>query len=117
MLLQGACARAGVTPADLEERHLKPALLEDVARLDLPSVAHAGVPNLCAAFFAQLQSDGRMAGGRQLGLYLRALRKPYLAATKGSVETIRGPETKLGRNDPCPCGSGSKYKKCCMKLG
>ncbi len=22
---------------------------------------------------------------------------------------------KIGRNDPCPCGSGSKYKKCCMK--
>ncbi len=22
---------------------------------------------------------------------------------------------KIGRNDPCPCGSGKKYKKCCMK--
>jgi len=21
---------------------------------------------------------------------------------------------KIGRNDPCPCGSGQKYKKCCM---
>jgi hypothetical protein len=21
--------------------------------------------------------------------------------------------TKIGRNDPCPCGSGQKYKKCC----
>lgn len=21
---------------------------------------------------------------------------------------------KLGRNDPCPCGSGKKYKKCCL---
>ena len=21
--------------------------------------------------------------------------------------------TKVGRNDPCPCGSGAKYKKCC----
>jgi preprotein translocase subunit SecA len=24
----------------------------------------------------------------------------------------RGP--KIGRNDPCPCGSGKKYKKCCL---
>ncbi|WP_404328674.1 YecA family protein [Mesobacillus maritimus] len=24
-------------------------------------------------------------------------------------------ETKVGRNDPCPCGSGKKYKKCCGK--
>lgn len=23
------------------------------------------------------------------------------------------PEPKIGRNDPCPCGSGKKYKKCC----
>ena len=22
-------------------------------------------------------------------------------------------DTKVGRNDPCPCGSGKKYKKCC----
>ncbi|MDA0791886.1 MAG: SEC-C metal-binding domain-containing protein [Proteobacteria bacterium] len=22
--------------------------------------------------------------------------------------------TKIGRNDPCPCGSGKKYKRCCM---
>ena len=22
---------------------------------------------------------------------------------------------KVGRNDPCPCGSGKKYKKCCLK--
>jgi len=23
--------------------------------------------------------------------------------------------TKVGRNDPCPCGSGKKFKKCCGK--
>ncbi|MGJ0486124.1 MAG: SEC-C metal-binding domain-containing protein [Methylomicrobium sp.] len=28
-------------------------------------------------------------------------------------ETIRLPR-KIGRNDPCPCGSGKKYKKCCL---
>ncbi|MEW5995077.1 MAG: SEC-C metal-binding domain-containing protein [Candidatus Zixiibacteriota bacterium] len=26
-----------------------------------------------------------------------------------------GPSEKIGRNDPCPCGSGKKYKKCCGK--
>jgi len=25
-------------------------------------------------------------------------------------------EDKIGRNDPCPCGSGKKYKKCCGKV-
>jgi hypothetical protein len=28
------------------------------------------------------------------------------------VETMRRSEPKVGRNDPCPCGSGKKYKKC-----
>jgi len=27
--------------------------------------------------------------------------------------TVRRKEKKVGRNDPCPCGSGKKYKKCC----
>lgn len=26
---------------------------------------------------------------------------------------VRREEPKVGRNDPCPCGSGKKYKKCC----
>lgn len=29
------------------------------------------------------------------------------------VETLRRAEPKIGRNDPCPCGSGRKYKHCC----
>jgi preprotein translocase subunit SecA len=28
------------------------------------------------------------------------------------VKTVRRDEPKVGRNDPCPCGSGKKYKKC-----
>ncbi|OUU21431.1 MAG: preprotein translocase subunit SecA [Planctomycetia bacterium TMED53] len=32
-----------------------------------------------------------------------------------TVETIRNDQPKVGRNDPCPCGSGKKYKKCCGK--
>jgi preprotein translocase subunit SecA len=33
------------------------------------------------------------------------------AAAEAPRPIIRGP--KIGRNDPCPCGSGKKYKKCC----
>ncbi len=29
------------------------------------------------------------------------------------MEPIRREAPKVGRNDPCPCGSGRKYKKCC----
>lgn len=30
------------------------------------------------------------------------------------VETYIREEPRVGRNDPCPCGSGKKYKKCCL---
>ena len=35
-----------------------------------------------------------------------------LAAAK-KPEPIKRDLPKVGRNDPCPCGSGKKYKKCC----
>lgn len=31
------------------------------------------------------------------------------------VETVVHDGPRIGRNDPCPCGSGKKYKKCCGK--
>lgn len=35
------------------------------------------------------------------------------SALQQSSEPIHRDEPKVGRNDPCPCGSGKKYKKCC----
>ncbi len=39
------------------------------------------------------------------------------AATKTVVkkQPVRNAARKVGPNDPCPCGSGKKYKKCCMQ--
>ncbi len=39
------------------------------------------------------------------------------AATKTVVkkQPLRNAAKKIGPNDPCPCGSGKKYKKCCMQ--
>ena len=39
------------------------------------------------------------------------------AATKTAVkkQPVRNAAKKVGPNDPCPCGSGKKYKKCCMQ--
>jgi hypothetical protein len=31
------------------------------------------------------------------------------------VEPLRNPHRDVGRNDPCPCGSGKKFKKCCLE--
>jgi len=35
-----------------------------------------------------------------------------IQAKKPEQEVTTGP--KVGRNEPCPCGSGKKYKKCCL---
>lgn len=40
--------------------------------------------------------------------------QPVLAEMRTAREPYRAP-VKIGRNDPCPCGSGLKYKKCCGK--
>ncbi|MHB0970424.1 MAG: preprotein translocase subunit SecA [Thermoanaerobaculia bacterium] len=36
----------------------------------------------------------------------------YSAPPKEAIEPKKRTEPKVGRNDPCPCGSGKKYKKC-----
>ena len=41
-------------------------------------------------------------------------RKRELYKEQKNSGTVRK-EKKVGRNDPCPCGSGKKYKKCCGK--
>ena len=38
-------------------------------------------------------------------------RKELYREQKSSTTVVKPP--KIGRNDPCPCGSGKKYKKCC----
>ncbi len=37
------------------------------------------------------------------------------ASKEKKVETFRNKSPKVGRNEPCPCGSGKKYKNCCGK--
>lgn len=46
-------------------------------------------------------------------IYDEETRKRLYLEQKKSGTIVKGP--KVGRNDPCPCGSGKKYKKCCGK--
>jgi preprotein translocase subunit SecA len=42
----------------------------------------------------------------------------YAGASGGSAGSVRPiRKTKIGRNDSCPCGSGKKFKNCCMREG
>ena len=40
----------------------------------------------------------------------------FLIPVQGHSETIKRESKKVGRNDPCPCGSGNKFKKCCLNM-
>jgi uncharacterized protein len=40
----------------------------------------------------------------------------YWLARRGAA-TVRREAPKVGRNDPCPCGSGKKFKRCCGESG
>ncbi len=61
----------------------------------------------------RLEEERRQERERELEMAKRA------SGDKGSDaerKPVRRSEEKIGRNAPCPCGSGKKYKKCCGKL-
>ena len=112
--LTAACAARGVEPEDIEEPDVKAALLGSVARLAVPEAARREVPAICGAFLASLEAAGRLGGGRVLGAFAQALTGSYQEAASGKTKPLVRAGSKLGRNDPCPCGSGRKYKNCCL---
>ncbi len=46
--------------------------------------------------------------------YALEQRKQQLQVRMGDIDNVQNPYREIGRNDPCPCGSGKKYKKCCL---
>jgi hypothetical protein len=94
--------------------------LTTVARLDVPLDHRRTFPELLCAFLEFLPSTGRFPRGDEWADRVRAIEGDYAAGFRddGSVRgaTVRKIDTETGRNEPCPCGSGKKYKKCCMAL-
>ena len=89
-------------------------------RLDLPDAARPHVPEVVASFLGYLRDSGRVGEGDDWAAQVRVIGRSYRERLKpgGAVKgvTIRksAKSSPLGRNDPCPCGSGKKFKKCCM---
>lgn len=65
---------------------------ESLRRLDRPSAESDSTPTAVHA-----PATGRIPASRSAGI------------------TLRPQPAKVSRNDPCPCGSGKKYKKCCLR--
>lgn len=61
------------------------------------------------------QGDAKMEA-LQLAIapHLRAIHRYWLERRSEERQAPRRTQPRVGRNDPCPCGSGKKYKKCCL---
>jgi uncharacterized protein len=58
---------------------------------------------------------GVIVGVPAIYRYFAEDRKPE-ARRFASARTFRRDAPKVGRNDPCPCGSGKKFKHCCGRM-
>jgi hypothetical protein len=111
------CAEFLRRAQDATEADLRRVLLDEMPSLDLPPPMRRAVPETLGMFLGWLEDSGRLGGGRTLGRLVGALGSAYQerCSPRGGlrVPPIVKKTTDIGRNDPCPCGSGRKFKKCC----
>jgi len=73
--------------------------------------------NTVRTLFQVQVAEGESLPGRRQQRYSMGRgsleRGPAPGREAGTPQTVRRDTPKVGRNDPCPCGSGKKYKKCC----
>jgi hypothetical protein len=99
--LLAARAAEGSGDSDTAERLVHEAL---TAQPDLPAAL------LDAGEYAACRGDARAADG-----YLRDSGHPPAETLRKTLKRqLAPPKTAAGRNQPCPCGSGRKYKVCCL---
>ena len=64
-------------------------------------------------FKATYQREGKTHVHHEVSLFKKINSEWFYIDGKDIHEQIRRTEPKIGRNDPCSCGSGKKFKKCC----
>ena len=94
--------------------------LKEIAMLDLSLEIRKRFPELLKSFFSYLISTGQFPQAKQWTEWTELAERDYAAGFRedGTIKgkTFEKKYTDVGRNDPCPCGSGKKFKKCCMGL-
>ncbi|MGN0846195.1 MAG: preprotein translocase subunit SecA [Kiritimatiellia bacterium] len=92
--------KAAAPESEVEVQAARPAVAEPVAAAPVapPPAAKEEKPKTAMDVFASMMSQ---VSGQEV----RVMRQPPRPGAGG--------QPLVGRNDPCPCGSGKKYKKCC----
>ncbi len=89
--------------------------LEPMVQAERPRSVFSSIPQQAVhKEFSGLPMAGQpVQGGEGPVPPQQAIFQPSPARTERSVQAATRTGPKVGRNDPCPCGSGKKYKKCC----
>jgi len=84
-----------------------------IARVTVVKTSDPFVTAITSAFNVS-QSDVTLNNCNINGVLIeRAILLESHRPNSNSDSSRAGPSKKVGRNDPCPCGSGKKFKKCC----
>ena len=65
-------------------------------------------------FVAHYKQNGKTHQLHERSLFRKI--NGYWVYTAGDVKQTPGTKSKISRNAPCPCGSGEKYKRCCLDV-
>jgi hypothetical protein len=97
------CGQAAFNILDLDQEEVLGGARFDLETFRLQDVQGLALIDLLWARF--LDQGGREAI------------KARLKLARAAVQTAPASTARVGRNDPCPCGSGKKHKKCCGAAG
>jgi len=117
VFLDEVCKLDSSFPDDVRPGTFSTVLVDKMPYLKLASAARPLVPDVIAGFFEYCRDQGRLGDGDDWARQIRIIGQSYIKRLKpdggvrGVTHVKAGP--KIQRNDPCPCGSGRKYKKCC----
>lgn len=112
--------------SELNADHITDFLLEFAPqKLEISKESSKEVPDILNNLTDFLDTEGYIKNGEKIKKAITENAKKFhklLSTQKTATKSLTGivkdktkisEETKIGRNDPCPCGSGKKYKKCC----
>jgi len=115
-----------IPPEELDRQHVSQLMATILpGRLGGKEPYVADLPDFMEAFMAHLAEASGVAKAWEWTSAVVAGREAFEQAMANPdrprfaprrKEPDRRPAAKIGRNDPCPCGSGKKYKRCCLRL-
>ncbi|MBK6938883.1 MAG: SEC-C domain-containing protein [Planctomycetes bacterium] len=127
LLVETSFGDLGAHPRLLDADQLRELVFDRVARrIGGKDTIAEFVPRVLRTFYAWLGEHEMVTHAYELEAVFDDADSEFVSRVRsvkdgeriaGDVKPIVGRGTKVGRNDPCPCASGKKFKQCCGKNG